>query len=57
LLSNIKAPSSFQGNEEEGAASKDPNGNEEEMNEITICLTKEGEPKTMVVHAVIGLEL
>jgi hypothetical protein len=55
LLSNIKSPSNFDQNEEnqqnEQQQEEDPyNG---DMNEVTICVTKAGSEKTMVVNTIV----
>ena len=61
LLSNVKTPTQF--DEEENQAEKKPEEENEdfqgEMNEITICVTKSGTEKTMVINTIVteGFEI
>lgn len=60
LLSNIKTPTQFdeEGQEEKKKEEEDENF-EGEMNEVTICITKSGAQKTMVVNTIVteGFEI
>jgi hypothetical protein len=62
VLSNIKSPSQFNEGEEEGQQDQEGEGQEDykgEMNEVTICVSKQGSEQTMVVHTIVteGFEI
>lgn len=60
LISNIKAPTNF-GDQENKEQEEEKGENEYsgEMNEVTICVTRKGEQKTMVIHTIVteGFEI
>ena len=54
MLSNIKPASSFENQQEnQGQNEQTEEDYQGEMNEVTICITKKGSEKTMVVHTVV----
>jgi hypothetical protein len=64
LLSNVKTPTQFDdennnNNNEDGQQNNDENEYQGEMNEITICVTKTGSEKTMIINTIVteGFEI
>lgn len=62
LLSNIKTPTQFDEEENqnnEGQQNNEENDYQGEMNEITICVTKAGSEKTMIINTIVteGFEI
>lgn len=56
LLSNIKTPTQFdneENQEQEKQSGEEEENFEGEMNEVTICVTKTGSDKTMVIQTIV----
>ena len=62
LISNIKTPTQFDQDENQNNQNQqenDENDYQGDMNEITICVTKEGSQKTMIINTIVteGFEI